>query len=84
MPSVTIRPDGRAPDELREVRITRKWLDHAEGGVLVEFGKTRVLCAASFTEGVPRWRKRPGEGESMRKSRLPLKNHHLKKMTAAA
>jgi len=59
---VTIRPDGRAPDELREVRITRNWLDHAEGGVLVEFGKTRVLCAASFTEGVPRWRKGSGEG----------------------
>ncbi len=59
---MTIRPDGRAPDELREVRITRNWLDHAEGGVLVEFGKTRVLCAASFTEGVPRWRKGSGEG----------------------
>ncbi|NLT55326.1 MAG: ribonuclease PH [Actinomycetales bacterium] len=57
-----MRPDGRAPDELREVRITRNWLDHAEGGVLVEFGKTRVLCAASFTEGVPRWRKGSGEG----------------------
>ncbi|MGC5583132.1 ribonuclease PH [Ornithinimicrobium sp. W1665] len=56
------RHDGRAPDELREIRITRNWLDHAEGSVLVEFGKTRVLCAASFTQGVPRWRKGSGKG----------------------
>src|SRR4051794_41833656 len=56
------RPGGRALDELREVSITRGWLDHAEGSVLVEFGRTRVLCAASFTEGVPRWRKGSGEG----------------------
>ena len=56
------RHDGRAPDELRPVRLTRGWLDHAEGSVLVEFGRTRVLCAASFTEGVPRWRKGSGEG----------------------
>jgi ribonuclease PH len=47
---------------LREVRISRGWLDHAEGSVLVEFGRTRVLCAASFTEGVPRWRKGSGQG----------------------
>jgi ribonuclease PH len=56
------RHDGRAVDQLRDVRITRGWLDHAEGSVLVEFGRTRVLCAASFTEGVPRWRKGTGEG----------------------
>ena len=56
------RHDGRAPDQTREVRITRNWLDHAEGSVLVEFGRTRVLCAASFTEGVPRWRKGQGRG----------------------
>lgn len=56
------RADGRAPDELRPVRITRQWLDHAEGSVLVEFGATRVLVAASVTEGVPRWRKGSGLG----------------------
>jgi ribonuclease PH len=44
------------------VRITRGWLDHAEGSVLVEFGKTRVLCAASVTEEVPRWRRGSGLG----------------------
>jgi ribonuclease PH len=56
------RIDGRDPSQLREVRITRKWLDHAEGSVLVEFGATRVLIAASVTEGVPRWRKGSGLG----------------------
>jgi ribonuclease PH len=44
------------------VTITRHWLDHAEGSVLVEFGRTRVLCAASVTQGVPRWRKGSGLG----------------------
>ena len=56
------RSDGRAADELRPVTMTRGWLDHAEGSVLVEFGRTRVLCAASATPGVPRWRKGSGLG----------------------
>src|SRR6202165_1216124 len=56
------RPDGRGPDQLREIRMTRHWLDHAEGSVLVEFGATRVLCAASVTEDVPRWRRGSGLG----------------------
>jgi ribonuclease PH len=56
------RPDGRRPDQLREVRITRNWLDHAEGSALIEFGSTRVLCAASALEEVPRWRRGGGLG----------------------
>jgi ribonuclease PH len=44
------------------VRFTRGWLDHAEGSVLVEFGATRVLCAASVAEEVPRWRRGSGLG----------------------
>ncbi|HET9648787.1 MAG TPA: ribonuclease PH [Microlunatus sp.] len=56
------RSDGRRPDELRPVRFTRGWLEQAEGSVLVEFGSTRVLVAASVTEGVPRWRKGSGLG----------------------
>lgn len=56
------RADGRTPSDLREIRITRNWLDHAEGSVLVEYGATRVLVAASVTEGVPRWRKGSGLG----------------------
>ena len=59
---MTSREDGRADDELRPVTITRNWLDHAAGSVLVEFGKTRVLCVASASEGVPRWRKGSGLG----------------------
>ena len=56
------RIDGRTPEQLRPVTFTRSWLDHAEGSVLVEFGRTRVLCAASVTQGVPRWRKGSGLG----------------------
>lgn len=56
------RSDGRAADHLRPVIFTRGWLDHAEGSVLVEFGRTRVLCAASVTAGVPRWLKDSGKG----------------------
>jgi len=56
------RIDGRTPDQLREVRIPRGWLDHAEGSALIEFGRTRVLCAASFTAGVPRWKQGSGSG----------------------
>lgn len=58
--SAGLRADGRRPDELRPVTFSRGWLDEAEGSVLVEFGRTRVLCAASFTEGVPRWKKGSG------------------------
>ncbi|AEV82068.1 ribonuclease PH [Actinoplanes sp. SE50] len=56
------RPDGRAADQLRPVTLTRHWSIHPEGSVLVEFGNTRVLCTASVTEGVPRWRKGSGLG----------------------
>src|SRR5699024_5514254 len=58
----TVRADGRQADELREVRITPDWINTAEGSALVEFGNTRVLCAASLTEGVPRWLKGQGRG----------------------
>jgi ribonuclease PH len=59
---MSLRPDGRRPDELRPVTITRRWLDAGEGNVLVEFGSTKVLCVASFTPGVPRWKKGSGQG----------------------
>jgi ribonuclease PH len=58
----TSRPDGRAADELRPVTITRDWQKYAEGSALVEFGDTKVLCAASVVTGVPRWRKGTGLG----------------------
>jgi ribonuclease PH len=56
------RPDGRAADQLRPVSITRDWQKYAEGSALVEFGETKVLCAASVQQGVPRWRKGSGLG----------------------
>ncbi|MDO8144419.1 MULTISPECIES: ribonuclease PH [unclassified Isoptericola] len=59
---MTTRADGRTPDQLRPVTITRHWSENAEGSVLIEFGKTRVLCTASLTAGVPRWKKGSGEG----------------------
>ena len=59
---MTSGADGRANDQLRDITITRNWLDHPAGSVLVEFGKTRVLCVASASEGVPRWRKGSGLG----------------------
>lgn len=60
--SDVVRADGRAVTDLRPIKITRGWLDQGEGSCLIEFGRTRVLCVASFTEGVPRWRKDSGEG----------------------
>ncbi len=62
MTETKTRKDGRATNELRPVTITRGWTDNGEGSVLIEFGRTRVLCVASFTEGVPRWRKGSGQG----------------------
>ena len=56
------RLDGRADDELRPVVITRGFTSHPAGSVLITFGETRVMCTASVTEGVPRWRKGSGLG----------------------
>ena len=56
------RADGRADDQLRPIRFTRGWQDHPAGSVLVEFGRTKVLCAASASVGVPRWRRDSGLG----------------------
>lgn len=57
-----LRADGRATDEMREVRITRGFTSNPAGSVLVEFGNTRVMCTASVREGVPRFKKDSGEG----------------------
>lgn len=56
------RQDGRAVDELREVRIHRGWSAQAEGSALIECGATKVLCTASFETSVPRWLKGRGTG----------------------
>jgi ribonuclease PH len=56
------RRDGREPDELRPVAFTRDYTDMAMGSVLVEFGRTRVLCTASVEERVPPWLRGSGKG----------------------
>ncbi|CAG4969810.1 Ribonuclease PH [Lysobacter luteus] len=56
------RPSGRAPDQLREVRIERGFTRYAEGSVLVSFGETRVLCTASVENRVPAFLRGKGEG----------------------
>jgi ribonuclease PH len=57
-----IRPSQRQPDQLRDIRITRRYTKHAEGSVLVEFGDTKVICTASVEESVPRFLKGSGTG----------------------
>jgi ribonuclease PH len=59
---MTARNDGRAPDALRPVRVTRRYLKHAMGSCIFELGDTRVLCAANITEGVSSWRRGSGLG----------------------
>ena len=59
---MTARADGRTAADLRPVTIERGWSDQAEGSALISFGGTRVLCTASFTNGVPRWLSGKGSG----------------------
>jgi ribonuclease PH len=56
------RADGRTPDDLRPITIERGWSSQAEGSALISFGNTKVLCTASFTNGVPRWLTGKGKG----------------------
>lgn len=70
------RPAGRANHQLRPVSIERNFTIHAEGSVLVSFGNTKVLCNASFTPGVPRFKKDSGEGwVTAEYSMLPRATH---------
>jgi len=69
------RKDGRAHDELRPVRITRDFVKYPLGSVLVEFGDTKVICAASMEEAAPRWmreQKRPGGWITCEYSMMPF------------
>ena len=70
------RIDGRSASDHRPVTIERGWSDHAEGSALIKFGGTRVLCTASFTAGVPRWKVGKGEGwVTAEYSMLPRATH---------
>ncbi len=60
--TIETRADGRTPQQMRPVRIERGWSAQAEGSALISFGGTKVLCTASFTPGVPRWKKGSGSG----------------------
>jgi ribonuclease PH len=79
------RPSGRAPDELRQIRITRRFTRHAEGSVLVEFGDTRVLCTASVEDGVPSFLRNTGRGwVTAEYGMLPRSTHTRSKREAAS
>lgn len=62
MSTMHLRHDGRRPDQLRPVTITRDYLRHPEGSVLVEFGDTKVICTASLEDKVPPFLKGQGKG----------------------
>lgn len=57
-----MRSDGRSPDQIRPVKITPDFISQAEGSVLIELGKTRVICTASVDDGVPAFLKGTGKG----------------------
>ncbi len=57
-----MRPSNREPNQLREIKLSRHYTQHAEGSVLVEFGQTQVLCTASVSEGAPRFLKGKNQG----------------------
>ncbi len=57
-----MRPDGRKPDELRPIYITLDYVEYPEGSVLIEVGRTCVLCNVSVEHGVPRWMENQGTG----------------------
>lgn len=56
------RPDGRRPNQLRKIRVTKNYMKNAEGSCLIEFGATKVICTASVEEGVPPFLKGTGKG----------------------
>jgi ribonuclease PH len=57
-----VRPDGRAPDELRPITFERDYTAYAQGSVLVSCGDTKVLCTAMVDDDVPRWMRNTGKG----------------------
>ncbi|MDA3937616.1 MAG: ribonuclease PH [Actinomycetota bacterium] len=70
------RRDGRAADELRPIKVTRRYLKHAHGSCMFELGDTRVLCAANITDGVGSWRRGKGLGwVTAEYSLLPASTH---------
>jgi len=80
-----MRPSGRQPNQLRDVRITRHYTRHAEGSVLIEMGGTKVICTASVEESVPPFLKGKGEGwVTAEYGMLPRSTHSRMKREAAS
>ncbi|MDN3614759.1 ribonuclease PH [Vibrio gallaecicus] len=80
-----MRPNDRAVDQIRPIKITRNYTAYAEGSVLVEFGNTKVLCNASVEENVPRWLKGQGKGwVTAEYGMLPRATHTRNRREAAS
>ena len=79
------RPSGRAPDELRQITMTRRFTRHAEGSVLMQCGDTQVLCTASVEEGVPPFLRNTGKGwVTAEYGMLPRSTHTRMRREAAS
>lgn len=79
-----IRIDGRSEDQLREVKITRNYIRHAEGSVLIEMGDTKVICTATVEETVPRFVKGTGKGWISSEYGMLPRSTHSRKMREAS
>ncbi|WP_117235647.1 ribonuclease PH [Vibrio maerlii] len=80
-----MRPNDRAKDQMRSIKITRNYTAYAEGSVLVEFGNTKVLCNASVETNVPRWLKGQGKGwVTAEYGMLPRATHSRTRREAAS
>lgn len=80
-----MRPNDRAADQVRPIKITRNYTAYAEGSVLVEFGNTKVLCNATVEENVPRWLKGQGKGwVTAEYGMLPRATHSRTRREAAS
>ncbi|MDN3697670.1 MULTISPECIES: ribonuclease PH [Vibrio] len=80
-----MRPNDRAVDQVRPIKITRNFTAYAEGSVLVEFGNTKVLCNATVEENVPRWLKGQGKGwVTAEYGMLPRATHTRNRREAAS
>ncbi|GIW05730.1 MAG: ribonuclease PH [Dehalococcoidia bacterium] len=78
-----MRPDGRPADALRPVRIVPGFIEHAEGSVLIECGKTRVICTASIEDRVPAFRLGKGGWLTAEYGMLPRATHTRSEREAA-
>ena len=80
-----MRPNDRAVDQIRPIKMTRNYTAYAEGSVLVEFGNTKVLCNATVEENVPRWLKGQGKGwVTAEYGMLPRATHTRNRREAAS